>query len=275
MKRISILLAFILMLALIPMSSLADTGDVAQLSNGTTYSSLSAAVEAASATDTITLLADTNSEKITVDKNITLNLNQHKLTIPETNNYGIVIKDQLTINGDGEVYVNANYGIGLSTSCTGGLTINGGTFTASSNNLYLIGAYAGKVVINGGSFSSPYCVVNSFDGYTASAEINRGTFSISNGYTGTYEPSTLLGINFAVSGGSFSDPVPAEYCADGFSPVSLGNGRYGVARPAASVPASSSSAPKTGDESQIMLWACMLALSGAAMIIINRKRRSA
>ena len=36
------------------------------------------------------------------------------------------------------------------------------------------------------------------------------------------------GANVAVSGGSFSYPVPAEYCAEGFAPVDLGNGQYGV-----------------------------------------------
>ena len=36
------------------------------------------------------------------------------------------------------------------------------------------------------------------------------------------------GAKVSVSGGSFSYPVPAEYCADGFAPVNLGNGSYGV-----------------------------------------------
>lgn len=36
------------------------------------------------------------------------------------------------------------------------------------------------------------------------------------------------GANVSVSGGTFSYPVPAEYCADGFTPVDLGNGNYGV-----------------------------------------------
>ena len=71
----------------------------------------------------------------------------------------VVIKDTLTIVGDGKV-VNGDLGFGLSTSCTGGLYIKGGNFESKGEYSYLIGAFAGEVVISGGNFDVAYSVVN-------------------------------------------------------------------------------------------------------------------
>ena len=145
--------------------------------NGTKFETLEAALSAAQSGDTLTLLSDvTAAGPITIDKDITLNLNGFTLTLPEHNNYAIVVKDSLTINGEGNVIVEGLYGIGLSTTCTGGLTVNGGNITGANAD-YLIGAFNGKVTINGGNLTANYCVVNSFDGYNATAEIEGGTLT--------------------------------------------------------------------------------------------------
>ena len=141
------------------------------------YESLEAAIVAAQSGDILTLLSDvTAAGPITINQDITLNLNGFTLTLPEHSNYAIVVKGSLTVSGEGNVVVEGLYGIGLSTTCTGGLTVNGGNFVGANAD-YLIGAFNGKVIINGGTFTSSYCVVNNFAGYNGVLELNGGTLT--------------------------------------------------------------------------------------------------
>ena len=138
----------------------------------------------------VTLGGDiTLTAPLTVEGDVVLNLNGYTLTLPEHDNYAIVVKGDLTVNGEGNVIVNGLYGIGLSTTCTGGLTVNGGNITGANAD-YLIGAFNGKVTINGGNLTAAYCVLNSFDGYNATAEVKGGTLSAE---------YPVLGVNVAVS----------------------------------------------------------------------------
>ena len=168
---------------------------------------------------TITLLDDvTLTEAVKIKANVTLELNGYTLTLPAVSNYAIVIHDTLTVNGDGKVVAEGLYGIGTSTSCTGGLVINGGEFV-QANGDYLIGAFGGKVVINDGKFYSSYCVINSFDGYTATAEILGGEFEA------TVDGAIFYGINLKVSGGTFGEPIPEEHWKDGYIVIER-DGKY-------------------------------------------------
>ena len=80
-KVLSILLCLVLMAGILPVSALADDIYVAEV-NGTKCKSLSDALAAASAGDTVTLLTDTQ-ESILIDKAITLDLNGKTLTAAE------------------------------------------------------------------------------------------------------------------------------------------------------------------------------------------------
>ena len=201
--------------------------------NGQVYKNFSEAIAAAIESGSVLVLGEdiTLPEKLVIEENKSLSIDLHgqNLTIPEVdNNYGLVIKGSLTISdsiGNGDVYANGGYGIGLSTTCTGGLTINGGTFHGAENTDYVIGAFAGKVVVNDGDFSSPYCCINSFDKYKATVEINGGSF------TTPAEPENetsapLLGINITVNGGNFSKAIPEEYIAEGLMQKENTDGRY-------------------------------------------------
>ncbi len=184
----------------------------------TAYATLSEALTAAKDGETVTLLADAELTKTTITTDVTLNLNGKTVTVADGNgNYTVVIKDKLTIEGEGDVVVNGLYGFGLSTSCTGGLTINDGNFSITQDLSYMIGAFAGTVEINGGTFNAPYCVVNSFAGYNADVVITGGTF-IQDGSV-DLSAAPLLGINFEVSGGSFNKQLIHEYYADGYGQV--------------------------------------------------------
>ncbi|MBQ9098865.1 MAG: right-handed parallel beta-helix repeat-containing protein [Clostridia bacterium] len=196
---------------------------------GTYYDSLGEALTAATEGSTVTFLTDVElTEALRISQTVTFDLNGHKLTLAALDNYGLVIHGDLTITGEGYVHANGAYGIGLSTTCTGGLTVENGTFTADESNVYLIGAFNGTVTINDGSFTSPYCVLNSFDGYEASAIVTGGTFDITD--TSDESASPLLGINIVVSGGTYHDEIDQAYCAEGYIlTYDAATGTYGSA----------------------------------------------
>lgn len=66
-----------------------------------------------------------------------------------------------------------------------------------------------------------------------------------------------------ISGGTFSDPVPAEYCAPGFEPVETENG-YGVAPVANAISANAVDAIKEGAEGTIRFITKVDKLTGTA-----------
>lgn len=188
------------------------------------YTTFAEAIAAVPENGTVVLAADiAPTEKITIDKPMEINLNGHTLTLPTVeNNYGMIVKDSLTIHGnEGMVDAANTFGIGTSTSMTGELVINGGTYVAPEGSSYLIGGFGGKIIVNGGDFTAPYCILNSFDGYTCSAEINGGTFKL-DGTSSDPTAAPLLGINISVRGGKFSQKLPDEYIAEGYAQVQFG-----------------------------------------------------
>ena len=157
------------------------------------------------------------AEQLVIESPLTINLNGHKLTTyANEGNYDVVVKSALTINGEGSVHVSGTYGFGLSSSGTGSLTIENGTFTSADTTYYMIGGFGGSVTIKGGTFTTPYCVVNSFDGYDCTVEISGGVFTVTD--TSDETASTILGgdnNDVSVSGGTFSDTLPTEYLFPG------------------------------------------------------------
>ena len=145
-----------------------------------------------------------------IKANTTMNLNNHTLTLSGHGGaYGIAVFDSLTINGNGTVKIEDNYGITTSISGTPKLVINGGTFTHSGD--YLIGLTNGEVVINNGTFTSSYCVVNNFAGYyrtnysqysnaNGKLTINNGTFSTTEEYGAPIMNSDVV----IIKGGTFT-----------------------------------------------------------------------
>ena len=179
------------------------------------FDTFEAAMNAAKEGDTIVVL-----QKIVVTGDVTWDLDGITLDVQyiDKDNYGMIVKGNLTINGGSFRFANA-FGIGV----TGTLTVNDGNFSASGYNDYLIGNW-GTTVINGGSFSGQYCCVNNFSGTT---EIKGGTFETDEfDYTGEYESSDLLAdAGLIVTGGTFSKDVTV-YCDEGYHTVKGENGRY-------------------------------------------------
>ena len=168
------------------------------------YMDLQDAIANAKSGDTITLTSNvTLTEKLTIPANttLTINLNNKTLSVADiSDNYGLVIKGNLTIEGNGTVNTSGLYGLGVST--TGSLTIKGGTYYNTTGH-YLIGNW-NNTTIEGGTFYGNYCVVNGFQGNTV--QVTGGTFN-------NNEETIVLG-NVSVSGGSFNQNVE-EYLKEG------------------------------------------------------------
>lgn len=100
------------------------------------------------------------------------------------------------------------------------MTINGGTFTGNLFN----GAYDtdnNKLTINDGTFNTSQIRTYLGNGKTSSPiEIKGGTFTNAQmKYVGTGNKESDTDVQVAVSGGTFANPVPEKYCAEGFIPV--------------------------------------------------------
>ena len=182
------------------------------------YKTLEEAFNEAKADDKITLLT-----KYTVEGDQIWNLTGKTLVIADAgaNNYGLIIKGNLTING-GSFVTKGLYGIGN----TGTLTINGGQFNYEANSDYLIGNW-GILTITDGSFNGQYNCVNNFAGTTT---ISGGKFTTTDmDYTGEWESEDVLAdAGLSISGGQFSKPVNADYCAEGYCLKDNGDSTYGV-----------------------------------------------
>ncbi|MBE6619716.1 MAG: hypothetical protein E7626_08130, partial [Ruminococcaceae bacterium] len=192
------------------------TGAVASV-NGYNYETFAEAVANADG-KTVVLLSDVVlTEKITVNGTQTWNFAGYSLTsVAITDNYAIVVKGDLTIEG-GEFLLSPLYGIGV----LGKLTVDGGRFIANGDTDYLVGNW-GTTVINEGDFEGFYCCVNNFQGTT---EIYGGTYTIE-GYEGEYYSATLLANSgLTVYGGSFSDDMTA-FCVDAHTVLNESTGLY-------------------------------------------------
>lgn len=171
-KRISaLILAFCMVLALMPATALAEgTGNVAKIGD-TEYDTLQAAVERAQNGDTITLIADvvlepkdgeknTLSPLITIDKDLTLDLAGHSIEwdtdkITDDTNYEaaiafFAIQSTVTITGNGTIDAEAKY------NSSYGINVNGGNLTIESGTFYgamtAVQVQTGNLFIKGGTF---------------------------------------------------------------------------------------------------------------------------
>ncbi len=238
----------------------ADVNSAYLVSNGTgvvideagvAYTSLSAAVSAASNGDTITLIADTEEElDITSTKDVTICFNNATLTGSVTvsgSATGTTIT--LTAEGDGGItnangsaistymcsaavvidsgtYVGSTYAVNAS-QAKGGLTINGGDFTGTTAVIYN-NAFGNEntVTINNGNFTGPYIVKYYAFAYSATTIINDGTF---NATTANTTGSALLAdYTTTINGGTFSIDPSDDGIAEGYQVVTNDDGTYTV-----------------------------------------------
>ena len=209
------------------------------------YQTLPAAVAAANAGDTVTLLADVAlTERLTISKVLTLNLADKTITADFTDDFGpiyIGTQGNLTVTGNGTIVsekdiVFANYGVITVENGTFRSDAGGDGYNAALYNMYHNGSTYGKAVINGGTFQSP--VWNSGEltvvGGTLKGIDNSGKATIEGGtvngeiIVSSDAPELAEKGTFEISGGAFQNAVEKEWCAKGYGPNANADGTYGV-----------------------------------------------
>ncbi len=174
-----------------------------------TYASLQAAIDAAQAGDTVTLLSDVEqNSQLNIDKSITLDLN------------GKTIKNTVDIWGD-----NANAILSIKDGAAVAITGNG-TMDAKENDCYTINVVKGDLTIESGTFYGNISVVQVQEG---TLSVKGGTFDLHQKWEGSSkylincidDPYAGGSANVAISGGTFVgfDPnVSPEQKVDGKAP---------------------------------------------------------
>ena len=222
------------------MKTLAQIVYVAEdVATGTKYETVNEAVAAAGEGGEVKLISDIYiaagelNVGIDGDYTTTLDLNGHTITNEAGSGITLysaypggktfTIKDSV---GTGGITSTKKYtGDGCISDSSGRkVVIEGGTYTSNDKALY-ISSKEGWT-INGGTFNGKIHVISD-------VAIKDGTFngevvqSSKPDYSTPY-PWTQIPAEIAVSGGTFSNPVPADFCAEGFQPKTNGDGTYTV-----------------------------------------------
>ncbi len=243
MKRrlLSAFLAVMMVLTMAPVAFAADedaentAGDtgssevvsaVAKIGD-TDYATLQAAVDAAKADDTITLLKDITvdgtdkaTSRTVIDKPITLDLNDKTIKSPD--NMGNNNKNFAALYISADVTINATTG-GINTGTNGAAinVMNGATLTINGGNYYgggtAVQVEKGTANINGGTFAcEPYsnptygykflinCIDAAYKNGTAKVSIKGGSF-----------------VNYDPSDSASENPI-GNFCASGYVAVKGG-----------------------------------------------------
>ena len=215
------------------------------------YETLAEAVAAAQSGDTVVLVENAVlTERLTISKSITLNLNGKTVTADFHDDYGPIYvgpKGELTVTGNGTLIskqdvVIANYGK---------VTIVNGTFLSEARddgenelnaalyNMYYSGTVYGTAVIKGGNFESEVwnSGVLTVEAGTLTGIDNSGSLTITGG---TINGQIIAGDGsdaaelenkgtIVISGGQFKNPVEEIWCAPNYGPnQETENGYYGV-----------------------------------------------
>ena len=198
------------------------------------YETVNEAVAAAGENGEVKLIADINGNVgIDGDYTTTLDLNGHTITNPSGSGITLytdypggktfTIKDTV---GTGGITITKKYpGDGCISDSSGRkVVIEGGTYTSNDKALY-ISSDEGWT-INGGTFNGKIHVLSDVaitDGTFNGEVVQNSKPDYSTPYPWTETPAEIN-----ISGGTFSNPVPADFCADGYEPKDNGDGTYGV-----------------------------------------------
>ena len=139
----------------------------------------------------------------------------------------LTLKNMTVSGGDETVYTMSNN--------NGDVVIEDSTINAGGAKGYSYGPFAFdvcryasypsvSVTVRGNSVINGNVEISGAIGAGQNRQLNveNGTFN------GTFSVSGNVPANIAISGGTFTNAVPAEYCADGFIPTKNTDGTYGV-----------------------------------------------
>ena len=164
------------------------------------YTSLSAAISAATDGQTVTLLKNaTENVNISAGKSVAINLNGYTVTVPS--DCGIELQGKLTVTGNGKITC-ANTPICVDGS-SAELTVNDGTIE-STNDYGIYAKNGGSVVVNGGTISSQNAALSG-NNTTGSMNftVKSGTLTAAQG-PAIYMPGQ---VSLNISGGTLNGGV--------------------------------------------------------------------
>ena len=223
-------------------SNLVSINYVAQV-NGVKYPSLAAAVEAAQAGETVTLLGDATGAGVVIDKNITIDFNGKTYTVnqavgstgTETLGFQILKDNDVTLKN----------GTLTSTAVTSGkevkmliqnyadLTLTDMTLIDNTGYIqYALSNNSGETYVNGetyitvGDGSVAFDVYDyTYGGYAETPVVYVNTTGT---IAGKIEVSESISNDLNISGGTFTNPIVEAWCANGFIPKYNGDGTWTV-----------------------------------------------
>jgi hypothetical protein len=182
-KFFAVVLAVMMIVAMIPTTVAFAADETVAKIGDVEYASLQAAVDAAKAGDTVTLVADTDTGAL-VNKSITFDLGEY--SINTTGQYGILAYD------DANVTINATTG-GIAQAGTGScvavwaahyssITVNGGNYSVKGYNSTVYQEGSGTITITDGYFkgdkpyNGKYYVLNISNSATGSIVVTGGQY---------------------------------------------------------------------------------------------------
>lgn len=183
--------------------------------NGTKYSTLAGAINAAAGTDNVVkLLQDINNDKYycEIKDKVTIDLNNHNITGNGAQGvFYVRVNGDLTVKGDGTITAVENNGFAMAVnveSTAARVTLEGGTYKQqisdpTSTQYDMIYALYGNIVVKGGTFecTTPAWTLNCKDEYyksgEASIEVSGGTFK---GFDPSNNKAEGDGTNFMADG---------------------------------------------------------------------------
>jgi uncharacterized repeat protein (TIGR02543 family) len=191
---------------------------VAQVNDGAKYTSLAAAIGAASAGDTVTLLADQAIEQTTVSKSLTLDLGGNTLTGRLTINDGTVTVQNGTVAGRFDAYDASTVTIAPTATVAGYVLVWGdGTYGAEGCKTPTLNVYGtieagdeAAIVQGNGDVSHPS--INIFDGAVINSALlgvyvhDGASLTMSGGAINSADcgVGVRTGASFAMTGGSIT-----------------------------------------------------------------------
>ena len=196
------------------MYTVSKTNPTAEV-NGTKYSTLAGAINAAAGTDNVVkLLQDINNPEFVceIKDKVTIDLNNHNITGNGAQGvFYVRVNGDLTIKGDGTITAVENSGFAMAVnveSTAARVTLEGGTYKQqisdpTSTQYDMIYALYGNIVVKGGTFecTTPAWTLNCKDEYytsgEASIEVSGGTFK---GFDPSNNKAEGDGTNFMADG---------------------------------------------------------------------------
>ena len=241
-KLLATLLAFCLVVGMLPLAASAAEGDVAQVEGGSAFSTLADAIDAVPEGGTITLIDSfVLYNKITIqNKTFTLNMNGKKKDMGATNSDG----GALIFSTDSNVTINGNGSVGIDDSYLGEDAISTGI---STGRMFETESNAVLTIENGKYYGGLVCVLADGD---SQVFVKGGQYSVMDDYGGriwVLNRQDRSNSRFFVTGGTFTDfnPYNSEtedpvenFCAEGYatsSEVVDGHTIYTVVPPVAQV----------------------------------------